>query len=156
MNPYFININANANKKTKHNNMECLDKFLENEKITNSTETWSKLDKTDKIKKLTEYADNYKSEHNLTEEEYDKLIAFFKECLDRKKLQRVKDVNYDKNTGLIKNIPALLFNKNTNNFTLKNIDKRISTIKSLPPKKGTKTIKNKVCNDIDSESEKEE
>ena len=29
-----------------------LDKFLENEKITNSNEPWSKLDKTAKIKKL--------------------------------------------------------------------------------------------------------
>jgi hypothetical protein len=155
-----MNINTffnNDNKKTKCNNLENLenlDKFLENEKQNNSCETWSKLDKTDKIKKLTEYAQLYSDENNLTEDEFNKLVAFFKECLDRKKLQRVKDVNYDKNTGFIKSIPALLFNNVTNNFTLKNIDKRISTIKSLPPKKSQKTFKNKTTNDnTDSEND---
>ena len=41
-----------------------LDKFLENEKITNSVEPWSKLDKTAKIRKLTLFAENYKKEQN--------------------------------------------------------------------------------------------
>ena len=36
-----------------------LDKFLENEKINNANEPWSKLDKTAKIKKLSLFADNY-------------------------------------------------------------------------------------------------
>jgi hypothetical protein len=138
----------------KNNNLANLDKFLENEKINNSSEPWSKLDKTAKIRKLTEYADNYQKENNLSDEEYEKLIIFFKDCLDRKKLQRVKDVIYDKNIGIIKNIPALLFNKQTNNYTLKNIDKRISTIKSLAPKKSQKTFKNKnneQTSDIDSD-----
>jgi hypothetical protein len=140
-------------KNNMYNNLDNLDKFLENEKINNSCEPWSKLDKTAKIKKLTIYAEIYRNENNLSDEEYDKLLLFFKDCLDRKKLQRVKDVSYDKNTGLIKNIPALVFNKSTNNYTLKNIDKRISTIKSLAPKKGTKTIKNKVLDDSDDDDE---
>jgi hypothetical protein len=68
-----------------------------------------------------------------------------RDSLDRKRFQRVKDVDYDKSTGKIKDIPALFFNKSTNHFTLKNIDKRVSTLKSLPPKKGIKgTIKNTV------------
>ena len=71
------------------------------------------------------------------------LISFFKDCLDRKKFQRVKDVIYDKTTGLIKEIPALSYIKTTKHFTLKNIDKRVSTQKSLPTKKLQGTIKNK-------------
>jgi len=63
--------------------------------------------------------------------------------LDRKKLQRVKDVIYDKETGTVKDIPGLVYTKGTKHFTLKNIDKRISTLKSLPPKKAQGTIKNK-------------
>lgn len=145
-------ISKKTKTKTAFENLDNLEKYLENEKCSNASEPWSKLDKTAKIKKLTIYADNYKADNNLSDDEYNKLINFFRECLDRKKLQRVKDVNYDKNTGLIKSIPALLFNKTTNNFTLKNIDKRISTIKSLAPKKSQKTFKNKVSND-DSESE---
>jgi hypothetical protein len=128
-----------------------LDKFLENEKITNSNEPWSKLDKTAKIRKLSVFADNYKNENNLSHEEFAQLIFFFRECLDKKKLQRVKDVNYNKETGEIKDVPALHYNKSTSHFTLKNIDKRVSTLRGLAPKKKQGTIKNiEVC---DSESE---
>ena len=134
-------------------NLDNLDKFLENEKINNSSEPWSKLDKTAKIKKLTLYADNYKKEADLSEEEYQQLISFFKDCLDRKKLQRVKDINYNKDTGEIKDIPALHYNKTTNHFTLKNIDKRISTIRGLAPKKKQGTVKNTKQNTVNSDSE---
>ena len=75
-------------------------------------------------------------------EQKDLLIIFLKDCLDRKKLQRVKDVVYDKANKEVKEIPSLFFNKLTNHFTLKNMDKRINTLKSLPPKKLQKTIKN--------------
>lgn len=126
-----------TNESKSSTNLANLDKFLENEKMTNSNEPWSKLDKTAKIRKLTTYAEDYASENNLSDDEKEKLMSFLKECLDRKKLQRVKDVVYDKVTGLVKEIPALHHTKQTNHFTLKNIDKtRISTLKSLPPKKG--------------------
>jgi len=119
-----------------------LDKFLENEKNTNANEPWSKLDKTAKLKKLIAFADNYQTNNNLSALEYELLINFFRDCLDKKKLQRVKDVNYNKETGEIKDIPALTFNKPSNNFTLKNIDKRVSTLKGLTPKKKQGTAKN--------------
>ena len=45
--------------------------------------------------------------------------------------------------GIVKEIPALTYTKATKHFTLKNIDKRISTLKSLAPKKVHGTIKNK-------------
>jgi hypothetical protein len=129
--------------KISANNMDNLDKFLESEKNSNINDSWSNLDKTVKIKKLTIFAEGYKTENSLSTEEYDELIKFLKEALDHKKIQRVKDVVYDKITGLIKSIPALAHNKSTNRYTLKNTDKRISTLKSLPPKKtAQKTAKN--------------
>jgi hypothetical protein len=131
-----------------------LDKFLENEKNTNSIEPWSKLDKTAKLRKLLAFAENYAIAHELTKEEHDRLNIFFRDCLDRKKLYRVKDVNYDKDTGEIKEIPALIYNKHSVHFTLKNIDKRVSTLKGLTPKKKQCTIKNiKSSSQIDSSSE---
>jgi hypothetical protein len=135
-------------------NLANLDKFLENEKITNSNEPWSKLDKTAKIKKLFLFANTYKILNNLSDTEYDHLIVFFRDCLDKKKLQRVKDVNYNKETGEIKDIPALFYNKSSNHFTLKNIDKRVSTLKGLTPKKKQGTVKNlKNKNDTDSDND---
>jgi len=130
-----------------------LDKFLENEKINNAGEPWSKLDKTAKIKKLTVFADKYKDQNNLSFDEYTGLISFFRDCLDKKKLQRVKDVNYNKETGEIKDIPALHFNKPSTHFTLKNVDKRVSTVRGLAPKKKQGTAKNIKTSDSDTEND---
>ena len=125
------------------NDLSNLEKFLENEQNNNKNEPWCKLDKTIKTKKLLEYVNLYKVENKLDDEESELLVIFFKDCLDRKRFQRVKDVVYDKTTGLIKEIPALSYTKATKHFTLKNIDKRVSTQKSLPVKKLQNTIKNK-------------
>ena len=131
-----------------------LEKFLEDNKANKQNEPWSKLDKTVKTKKLIQYTEEYAKKNNLTSEETTGLCAFLKDSLDRKKLQRVKDVDYDKTTGEIKDIPALHFNKATNHFTLKNIDKRVSTLKSLPPKKGTKgTVKSAAITIENSDSD---
>ena len=133
-----------AIKETKSsNNMLNLENFLENEKNNNKNEPWCKLNKTIKIQKLIEFVELYKTENKLNEEEENLLITFFRDCLERKKLQRLKDVIYDKDTGTVKNIPALHYTKSTKHFTLKNNEKRVSTLKSLAPKKINTTIKNK-------------
>jgi len=140
-----------------------LEKFLENDKQNNQNEPWSKLDKTIKTKKVIVFAEKYTKENNLNEEDEKNLIAFLKDCLDRKKLQRVKDVDYDKTTGEIKEIPAIFYNKNSKHFTLKNLDKRVNTLKSLTPKKAISsrgTVKNTKINDnsdsdLDSNSDLE-
>jgi hypothetical protein len=86
------------------------------------------------------------------------MISFLKDCLDKKKLSRVKDVIYDKEKGIVKDIPALTYTKSNKHFTLKNLDKRVSTLKSLAPKKIQGTIKNKLSEKIqkdDSETDDE-
>lgn len=125
------------------NNISNLDKFLEDEKQNNKNEPWSKLNKTIKIIKLMEYVDSYKKLNELDEEETELLLSFFKDSLDRNKLQKVKEVIYDKTQGVIKDIPALHYVKANKHFTLKNMDKRVSTLKSLSVKKTNGTIKNK-------------
>ena len=55
--------------------------------------------------------------------------------LEKNKLQKTKDLVYDKETQEILEIPSLSFYSDTHNFTLKNTDKsRVSTLKSLTPK----------------------
>ena len=137
-------INGNPLPETKsEKDLSNLDKFLESEKINNVNEPWCKLNKTVKTKKLVDFVEKYKTDNNLDLEESKLLASFLKDCVDRKKLQRVKDVVYDKTNGSIKEIPALSYTKANKHFTLKNIDKRVSTLKSLAPKKGQGTIKNK-------------
>jgi hypothetical protein len=148
-------LNGNPLKETKSSNdLSNLEKFLENEKNNNSNEPWCKLNKTVKTKKIIDYIEVYKKEKSLDEEESKLLLHFLKDCLDRKKLIRVKDVIYDKTNGIIKEIPALTYTKATKHFTLKNMDKRVSTLKSLAPKKNQQgTIRNKV---IDSKKTNEQ
>jgi len=145
-------LNGNPLIETKtQNNVSNLELFLENEKNNNSNEPWCKLNKTIKTKKLLDYVELYKKENNLDDEEAKILVIFLKDSVDRKKLCRVKDVNYDKSNGIIKDIPALTYIKSSKHFTLKNVDKRISTLKSLAPKKNNGTIKNKFLQDTFSQ-----
>jgi hypothetical protein len=137
-------------------NLSNLDKFLEEEKNNNSNEPWCKLNKTIKHKKLLEFAESYKTSKQLNEEEGNLLVAFLKDSIDKKKLSRVKDVLYDKDTGIIKEIPALSYTKGSKHFTLKNIDKRVSTLKSLAPKKAHGTIRNKMAEPKTMVTEKSE
>ena len=147
-------LSGNVPKETTiSDNMSNLDKFLENDKINNNSLNelpWSKLDKTIKTVKILQYTEKYTLENLLSSSEKQSLIIFLKDCLDKKKLQRVKDVEYIKEIGEIKSIPALQYAKLTKHFTLKNLDKRVSTSKNLPPKKGS--IKNtKLCVAIEEE-----
>jgi hypothetical protein len=131
------------------NNIDNLDAFLEKEKNSNKGEPWSKLDKTAKIKKLSFFVEAYMEEQHIPQQEADLMLSFLKDCLDRKRLSRVKDVIYDKTTGIVKDIPALHFNKSANHFTLKNTDKqRTSTLKSLPPKKVKPVLVIEPCLDM--------
>jgi hypothetical protein len=137
-------VSANSQQINASSSLFNLEIFLENEQKNNKNEPWCKLDKTTKTKKLLSYIEVYKTENTLDDEETELLTIFIRDCLDRKRFQRVKDVIYDKETGLIKSIPALAYSKPTKHFTLKNVDKRISTTKSLAPKKSQNgTIRNK-------------
>ena len=126
-------------------NYQKMDKLLENEKQKNKTESWTKLDKTIKLQKLTAFAEKYGKDNGLPVKEIKQLHAFFGDCLEKNKLQKIKDVVYDKETREINSIPALHFNTINQHFTLKIIDsKRVSTLKSLTPKRIVKTKENTI------------
>ena len=117
-------------------NYNAVDLLLEKEKQHNKTETWNKLDKTHKIQKLHFFAEKYGKQHSLPMKDVKSLKMFFIECLEKMKLQKAKDVVYDKETKEIVSIPSLHFNVANHNFTLKIMDsKRVSTLKSLTPKR---------------------
>jgi len=136
-------LNGKTLTETKsEDNISSLDHFLENEKKNNETENWPKMNKTIQTKKINQFIDEYSVTNELSEEEKLLLTNFLKDALDKKKLKKVKDVIYDKTTEKIKAIPSLFYNKQNKHFTLRNLDKRVSTLKSLP-KKFNSTIKNK-------------
>lgn len=119
-------------------NIHNINKLLETEMVNNKKNVWIKLDKKMKTQKLHIYAEKYGKEHSLSMKQIKQLKIYFSSCLDQQKLQKTKDISYNKETGEILNIPMLFFNVQTNNFTLKQCDKHVSTIKSLTPKRLTK------------------
>jgi hypothetical protein len=149
--PFIPGQQYNVSTITDSVNYNTIDSILEKEKQQNKTETWNKLDKTVKIQKLHAFAERYGKEHGLPMKEIKHLKAFFIECLEKAKLQKTKDVVYNKDTHEITSIPALHFNSEKKNFTLRILDaKRVSTLKSLTPKRVTE--KNKTDADGDDNS----
>ena len=136
--PYINHYVQQNDKSTNSINLNDLDSLLEKEKQTNKTEQWNKIDKTVKTQILHSYAEKYGNEHNLPMKEIKHLKLFFSECLNKGKLQKNKDVTYARDIQQITAIPALYFNSDKKSFTLKILDnKRVSTLKSLTPKKNT-------------------
>ena len=92
--------------------------FLAQESKSNHQASWNKLDMTTKKHKLVDFAQIYGQENQYTPEKIQELVEFFQECLEKKKLHLVKEVLYNKETGIISKIPALCFNKTKQKFTL--------------------------------------
>ena len=109
-------------------NEDTINHFLMNEMKENKKQSWNKLSKTEKIKKLNQYINN-----NLSEIEKSNTKRFILGLLDRKKLTKNNDIEYDSESGNVINIALLLFNSSNRKFTLN---------KELNQKK-TKTIKKK-------------
>ena len=124
-------------------NNNTLSNYLESESSANKKENWSKLDKTQKIKKLFAHIDILQKKFKLSDDETVKCHKYLLKCLERKALTKVKDVIYDKETGLISDIPNLYFDNTERVFILKKDDKHVSTVKCLPSenKSKAKTIK---------------
>jgi predicted nucleic-acid-binding Zn-ribbon protein len=132
---YKQHTNSNANSvNTNSVTASNIDNILETEKQKNIKDTWNKLDKTLKIQKLNNFAIKYCQCSELYDHKV--LIEFFKDALEHNKLQKKKDLNYDQNLHEIISIPSLSFRDNE--FFINNVNrKRISTLKSLTPKRIT-------------------
>lgn len=118
---------------------------------------WNRLSKAQKIKLLTDYSYMYSSEYSLTDVETVNLQKYLRECLERKKFTRAKDIHYNRSAGVIEDIPGLVTTTSAaalaaesapllapqvapasvRKFTLKREDTvKNSTLKNLAPKKG--------------------
>jgi hypothetical protein len=121
----------NTSLHNNNKNISNIEVFLDKERKINKGEPWNKIDKTEKIKQLSDYVDSIIEIYSLTEAETNDLKEYLSASLDKKKLLCVKDVQYDKLCGKIKTIPCLHYNTTSRKFTLKRNEKRVSTLKSL-------------------------
>ena len=130
--------NNNDEKEELKENVKNMEDFLLNENTTKFSEPWNKLNKTYKLLKINEYVDKFAKEKKYNDKQKADLLDFLTMNIDRKRLLKSKEVNYDKDKQEIINIPGLTLNNTTKKFTLKRVDKKPSTMKSLAPKKNKK------------------
>jgi hypothetical protein len=117
-------------------NEEKINIFLSMDMEKNKKGIWSKLSKTEKIKKIKNYIKNVLlKENDLTEQELLNANKFFSLWMDRKKLSKNNELIYNQDAGLIESIEGLSFNPETRKFTI-NCDKTVSkkkTVKNVNP-----------------------
>jgi hypothetical protein len=118
---------------TMDTNEEKINMFLSMDMEKNKKGVWSKLSKTEKVKKIKNYIKTtLLKEHNLTETEISTATKFFSLLMDRKKLSKNNELIYNQEIGLIESIEGLTFNPESRKFTI-NSDK---------PQVKKKTVKN--------------
>lgn len=144
----FLNAQT-LSAQTSTNSLTHIEELLETEKKTMNTESWNKLDKRLKIQKLHAYAEKYGRENAFPVKDVKALKMFFSDCLNKDKLSKVKDVEYDKQNGVILSISGLCFNVVSRTFTIRNLEKKVSTLKSLTPKRPSATAAVAVADDSD-------
>jgi len=130
---------ANATATATENEVN-IDTLLDQENTHNKTESWNKLNKTLKIQKLHHFSEKYGKEHKYSVKEIKQLKHFFSDALEKKKLQKAKEVVYDKNTHEITEIPGLYYHVISKAFTIRADAKRQSTLKSLTPKRSLEKL----------------
>lgn len=133
------NLDINIENETDE---DKLNNFLENDIQANRKGMWSKLTKTEKIKKINRYIEeDLREKHSLTNEEIAHTKRFIVMLMERKKLSKNNDVDYDRDTGIIKSIDTILFNSTSRKFVI-NKDTNTGSLKSSSKKSSSKTKKN--------------
>ena len=116
---------------TMDSNEEKINMFLSMDMEKNKKGVWSKLSKTEKVKKIKNYIKNVLvKEHDLTEAELLNANKFFSLWMDRKKLSKNNELLYNQDVGLIEGIEGLTFNSETRKFNI-NSDKPLSKKKTV-------------------------
>ena len=98
---------------------EKINSFLMKEMNSRKKQPWNKLTKTDKIKKIKHYIETQlKEEHHLTHSECKQAQKYMTNLIERKKLTKNSELDYDEENGFIGNIHIILFNNTMRKFTL--------------------------------------
>jgi len=115
--------------------MMTLEEIVEKDTKKQEHLPWNKLNKSLKLKRIMDYADMLKERDDLDMTRLSQLKQMLRDKLERKCLQRTKDVIYNHETEKIESIPTLICVQHK--YTLKT--DTVSPLNSLAPK--NKTVK---------------
>ena len=108
--------NLNKNKDISESD---INKLIDLEKNKIYNQTWTKLDNGSKINKLQEYSIKLSLEYELNDNQKNKLTKLLTSACNKGKLNKISEVEYDKDNCEITNIKILIFNPDLKSFSLK-------------------------------------
>ena len=114
--------------------MMTLDQIVSMNESQTKHLSWNKLDKSLKLKRMMDFADEYSKNEKLDLLQTEQLKSMLRDKLDKKCLHRTRDVNYNAEEEKIMSIPSLIHNNQR--YTLRT--DAISPLQSLAPKNKTK------------------
>ena len=125
--------------------------FLKEKQSVKTNDTWSKVDKTTKILKVNEFIDDiFRKEQLLNDFQCDKCKEYLMEQIDKKRINKNKDVVYKDERIL--SIQNFTYNKVTNKPNI-TCEKRASTLR-LPDLKKINRKHNKTKSGCDESASK--
>lgn len=136
-------------------NRETIDSFLTKEMNQHKKQSWTRLTKTEKTNKIKQYIETIiKQDFELTNDECQSAYNYICSLLERNKLIKNTELDYNEEEGNINNIYIICFNKIQRKFVL-NKNFKTSSLKkkqNINKKKTVKSVKN-VHNDNKIENE---
>ena len=99
-------------------NLNKLELFLNKDIESNKKQKWSKITKTEKLKKIKKYVYSYKIDNHLSDEESAMHIKMISALLDKKRLSKINEIKYDEVEGTITQIQHLSFDAETREFSI--------------------------------------
>ena len=124
---------------SEYTNINDVNNMLDVETQITGNECWNKLSKTTKNEKLVEFTENYCSKHKYDNSIKLILESYLNQSLDRKKLQKKTDLEYNIEKQEIEEIHNLVFHKLNKKFTIKKQEKKTKQ------KTKTKTKRELIC-----------
>jgi hypothetical protein len=112
---------TNINKDKDNNDFnDCdINKLIDLEKDKIYNQTWTKLDNGSKNNKLQEYSIKLSIEYELNDNQKNKLTKLLTNACNKGTLNKISEVEYDKDNCEITNIKILIFNSDLKTFSLK-------------------------------------
>ena len=120
-----------------------VDDFLEQERSMVKVLPWNKLDKSNKIKKIQDYTNIFCDENGFGDVDHSIIFNHLISCLNKKRLQRTKDVVYDKEHGKILNIPGFSYDSEKRKIVMIRDERKSSVSTNISRNSKQKTKKTK-------------
>ena len=130
--------------------MKDLMEMVDSERVNITNKTWSRIEKSTRLRLLNEYIENYILENSLEGESAKQFKTIIIKAFQSNLLNKQSDIKYDIENSKIIDITIIKFNKEKNLFELKTRDNKVK----ITPKTKSKTNIDKLLNNSKKNSKK--